>query len=234
MLIIIPARKDSKGIVGKNIKPFRGFPLIEWSFAAAQVLADKLNAQVVCSTNDPEISALIKRHYQDSIQFYNREAKLANDTAGMAEVVLDVCEKFNAHHYTLLQPTSPLRLISDLEKLAQATLENVTAVSCSQPCEQPEDLITLTGNLGTPTISADKTKRRQDRKTQYRFVDGSYYSGATQTLKDTNSFLPKGTHFRTLGTPIGADIDTPFDWAMAEAQHDWLSTEGYDFVRPNR
>jgi len=175
---------------------------------------------------------LVKQRYEGSIQILSRDPKLANDTAGMAEVVLDACGQFNAKRYVLLQPTSPLRLIDDLQNLAQATLEKITAVSCSQPCEHPEDLIALDGNLGTPAICADKTSRRQDRKTAYRFVDGSYYSGSITTLKNTNSFLPIDTHYYTLQTPIGADIDTPFDWAMAQAQHDWLLSEGYDFVWP--
>lgn len=232
MLIIVPARKGSKGIPGKNTKDFHGYALIEWSFAAAKMLAVQLNAKVVCTTDDPEIMELVKQRYEGSIQILSRDPKLANDTAGMAEVVLDACGQFNAKRYVLLQPTSPLRLIDDLQNLAQATLEKITAVSCSQPCEHPEDLIALDGNLGTPAICADKTSRRQDRKTAYRFVDGSYYSGSITTLKNTNSFLPIDTHYYTLQTPIGADIDTPFDWAMAQAQHDWLLSEGYDFVWP--
>ncbi|HBQ36021.1 MAG TPA: hypothetical protein DD729_04155 [Rhodobacteraceae bacterium] len=234
MLIIVPARKGSKGIPGKNTKPFRGFALIEWSFAAAQILARQLKATVVCTTDDPEIAALIDQHYKDSIHLHNRAADLAKDSSGMAAVVLDVCQAFDAKNYVLLQPTSPLRLQDDLQKLAEITLGKTTAVSCSTPCEHPEDIIILNENQAKPAIIADKTNRRQDRKTEYRFVDGSFYSGAVQTLRETNSFLPEDAYYHTLQTPIGADIDTPFDWAMAEAQHDWLIAEGYDFVRPAR
>lgn len=234
MLIIVPARKGSKGIVGKNTKSFCGHPLIAWSFAAAQQIAADLDARIVCTTDDPEIAELIAAQHHGDILLHNRAANLSSDTAGMAEVVLDVCDTLNASHYVLLQPTTPLRLGDDLMRLVQATLAHDTVVSCTNPVEHPEDIITLDGHQGQPAILADKSTRRQDRATQYRFVDGGYYSGIVETLRATNLFLPADTFYQTLTAPAGVDIDTPFDWAMAKAQHDWLSAEGYDFVRPDR
>ena len=234
MLIIVPARKGSKGIAGKNTKSFCGYPLIEWSFAAAKTIAADLDARIVCTTDDPDIADLVTTHYQVDIQLHNRAADLASDTAGMAEVVLDVCDTFKAAHYVLLQPTTPLRLRNDLAALAKATLAHDTVVSCTDPVEHPEDIITLDGTFGTPSIPAPKSNRRQDRAAGYRFVDGAYYSGKANTLRDTNSFLPTDTHYQTLTVPAAVDIDTPYDWQMAKAQHDWLLAEGIDFVRPQR
>lgn len=234
MLIIVPARKGSKGIAGKNFKSFCGHPLIEWSFAAAQQIAADLGARIVCTTDDPEIATLIAARYHDDIQLHDRAAGLASDTVGMAEVVLDVCDTLNASRYVLLQPTTPLRLLDDLTRLVQATLAHDTVVSCTNPAEHPEDLITLDGQQGQPAIDAQKSTRRQDRATQYRFVDGGYYCGQVETLRSQNSFLPADTFYQTLEVPAGIDIDTPYDWALAVATHDWLIAEGYDFVRPNR
>lgn len=233
MLIIVPARKGSKGISGKNTKPFRGHALIEWSFAAAKMIATDLDARIVCTTDDPEIATLVAAH-ADDVLLHNRAADLASDTAGMAEVVLDVCDTHNASRYVLLQPTTPLRLTADLACLVQATLKHDTVVSCTNPAEHPEDLITLDAHQGQPTITAQKSTHRQDRATQYRFVDGCYYSGIVETLRRQNSFLPVDTFYQTLDVPAAVDIDTPYDWAMAETQHDWLTTEGVDFVRPDR
>jgi len=234
MLIIVPARKGSKGIAGKNTKSFCGHPLIEWSFAAARKMAHGLGARIVCTTDDPEIATLIAARYQGDIELHDRAADLANDTAGMAEVVLDVCDAFKAERYVLLQPTTPLRLAVDLTRLVQATLAHDTVVSCTEPVEHPEDIIKLDGHLGQPAIDAQKSTRRQDRATQYRFIDGGYYSGIVETLRGQNSFLPADTFYQTLEVPAGVDIDTQFDWMMAKAQHDWLTAEGYDFVHPNR
>ena len=35
VFIVVPARKNSKRLKNKNIKDFEGFPLFEWSLAAA-------------------------------------------------------------------------------------------------------------------------------------------------------------------------------------------------------
>ena len=233
MLIIVPARKGSKGVVGKNTKSFRGHALIEWSFAAAQSIADDLGARVVCTTDDPDVAALVTGHYGD-VLLHERAADLASDTAGMAEVVLDVCDVQKTDRYTLLQPTTPLRLTADLKRLIKATLAYGTVVSCTDPAEHPEDLITLNDHHGHPAINAQKSRRRQDRVTEYRFVDGCYYSGIVETLRSQKSFLPTDTFYQTLDVPAAVDIDTPFDWVMAEAQHDWLTAEGIDFVQPDR
>lgn len=228
MLIIVPARKGSKGIAGKNTKLFCGHPLIDWSFAAARKIATDLGARIVCTTDDPEILA----RGNSDIRMHNRAAGLASDTAGMAGVVLDVCDTFSASRYVLLQPTTPLRLITDMDALVRATLAHDTVVSCTRPAEHPEDIITLEDQRGHPAIAAPKSARRQDRAAEYRFVDGGYYCGNVEALRTTKSFLPEDTFYQTLSVPAGVDIDTPYDWAMAVATHDWLSAGGYDFVRP--
>lgn len=234
MLVIVPARQGSKGVPGKNIKDFRGVPLVEWSFAAGLAIARDLGAPVVCTTDDAAIGALVQRGYADQVLIHNRAANLASDTAGMAGVVLDVCERFGATRYVLLQPTSPLRLLDDLAVLVRETKAHETVVSCTNPCEHPEDLIVLDGAKGVPAIPAPKSARRQDRATEYRFVDGSYYAGRVNTLRGAGTFLPADTRYHTLSMPAAVDIDTPHDWAMAEAQHDWLQAQGYEFVRPTR
>ena len=233
MLVIVPARQGSRGVPGKNTKEFRGAPLAEWSFAAGLAIARDLGAPVVCTTDDRGIAELVQAKYVDQVLVHNRAAALADDNAGMAGVVLDVCKRFGASRYVLLQPTSPLRLIADLQVLVKETQAHETVVSCSRPCEHPEDLIVLEeAKKGLPAIQAPKSARRQDRVTVYRFVDGSYYAGRVNTLRDTDSFLPADTRYHTLSMPAGVDIDTPYDWAMAEAQHDWLLAQGAEFVRP--
>ena len=177
MLIVVPARKGSKGVPGKNTKPFRGFPLVEWSFASAQYLAGKLNAQIMCTTDDPAISALVTTRYAGRILLRDRPADLAGDNIGMAGVVLDACAQQDAQRYVLLQPTSPLRLQDDLDALSDAIGQFETVVSCTIPSEHPKDLITLSGDRGRSILDAPKTATRQDSHTAYRFVDGALYSG---------------------------------------------------------
>lgn len=58
-LDIIPARRGSKGMPGKNIRDFAGKPLIAWSIEAALGIE---GVTVVVSTDSEEIAGLAKAH----------------------------------------------------------------------------------------------------------------------------------------------------------------------------
>lgn len=55
-LAIIPARKGSKRLPGKNIRPFCGKPLVQWSIEAAQ--ASKSVDRVLVTSDDPEVLSI--------------------------------------------------------------------------------------------------------------------------------------------------------------------------------
>jgi CMP-N,N'-diacetyllegionaminic acid synthase len=60
ILALIPARGGSKGIPGKNIRSFAGFPLIAWSIAAAK--QSELVTRVIVSTDDEAIAAVAREY----------------------------------------------------------------------------------------------------------------------------------------------------------------------------
>ena len=82
-IAVIPARGGSKRIPRKNIKPFRGKPIIAWSIDVAQRSA--LFDRIVVSTDDAEITDVAKR-YGAEVPFI-RPSELANDHAGTIEVI---------------------------------------------------------------------------------------------------------------------------------------------------
>jgi N-acylneuraminate cytidylyltransferase len=82
-IAVIPARGGSKRIPHKNIKPFRGKPMIAWSIEAAR--ASGLFEHVVVSTDDDEIGE-IARGCGAEVPFL-RPPALADDHAGLTEVV---------------------------------------------------------------------------------------------------------------------------------------------------
>jgi len=59
-LALIPARGGSKRIPRKNIRSFRGRPMIAWSIAAAQSAG--CFDRIVVSTDDEEIAAVAVSH----------------------------------------------------------------------------------------------------------------------------------------------------------------------------
>lgn len=112
---IIPLRKDSKGIPGKNKKKMVGRPLFSWVLTEA-IFSD-LDA-VYVYTNDTEIISYVEREYfwTNKVFALLRNEENANDTASTESTMLEFSAQIN-HDYAvlcLLQATSPLTLAADI------------------------------------------------------------------------------------------------------------------------
>ena len=117
MIAIIPARGGSKGLPGKNIKEINGKPLIAYSIEAA--LASSNISKVIVSTDDPEI-------YQTAIKYgasetFLRPKELALDNSLAVDNYIYTLKrlesefKANISKFIVLQPTSPLRKVIDID-----------------------------------------------------------------------------------------------------------------------
>ncbi len=112
---IIPLRKDSKGIPGKNKKKMVGRPLFSWVLTEA--IFSNLDA-VYVFTNDTEIIRYVEREYfwTNKVFALLRNEENANDTASTESTMLEFSAQIN-HDYAvlcLLQATSPLTLAADI------------------------------------------------------------------------------------------------------------------------
>lgn len=216
-LYVIPARGGSKGIPHKNIKLLHGKPLIYYSIDIARSLT---NDEHICvSTDDEEIIKVVS-DYGLKVPFV-RPRELANDTASTNDVLIHALKYYESigKNYTaivLLQPTSPLRLVENVRaavKLYTDDIDMVVSVKLSSSaaviCEEDLD-----GFL-TMTLNKDDV-RRQDVKSYYE------YNGAVYVINPI-SLKEKGlAHFSRIKKSImedinSIDIDTPFDWQLAEA-----------------
>lgn len=100
MKAIIPARGGSKGIFRKNIKLFKGKPLIAWTIEVAL----KSGLEPIVSTEDSEISEVAKKYGATVVE---RPEHLAQDDTSV-EAVLKYHVKEDEDAILLL-PTCPLR-----------------------------------------------------------------------------------------------------------------------------
>ena len=118
MIALIPARCGSKGLPGKNIKKLLGKPLIAYTIEAA--LQSQYVSRVVVSTDCQEIaSEAIK--YGATVTI--RPSELATDSA----LAIDVynfhlkdweLSDLSVESFIVLQPTSPLRTVKNIETQA--------------------------------------------------------------------------------------------------------------------
>ena len=116
ILGLIPARGGSKGIPNKNIIHLNGKPLIAYSIFAAQ--NSQLLSKAIVSTDDEKIAS-IATDLKIPVPFL-RPNNLAQDSSGAIGVIEHAIDFYKNKKeifdfIVYLQPTSPLRLSSDID-----------------------------------------------------------------------------------------------------------------------
>ncbi len=221
-LIIVPARSGSKGIADKNIKLLAGKPLLAWT-AQAILQAQCLDSLAIVSTDSARYAEVAN---QFGLQTpFLRPAELAQDqTSSMAAIGHALQWFANEHGYhpeqvMLLQPTSPFRsstiIKQALELLSQPQVDAV--IGCK---EIYRDLTTLfhsdDGFLKPLSTEKAMQTNRQEIKPLLT-PNGAMYLCKTLALQECKSFYPEHTVPLLMNAVMSLDIDTPEDWAMAEA-----------------
>ena len=222
-LAIIPARGGSKGLPGKNIKKLHGKPLIAWSIEAG--LKSKYLDEVVVSTDYQNITDIAKE-YGASVPFL-RPDYLASDTATSFDAVKHTIDfykdelKKEFDYIVLLEPTSPLREVGDIdlaiEKLLNSNAESIVGISKTED-QNPAFLINKDKNeyISGYENKDMKVLRRQDINDVY-FFEGTIYISEINTLLEKETFY----HENTIGYEVpkykSLEIDDMDDFIMVEA-----------------
>ena len=215
LLALIPARGGSKGIPRKNIRPFCGKPLLQWSIDAA--LGSACVDQVVVSTDDPEI-AQVARACGAEVPFL-RPAELASDTASGVAPVLHALEHLpQVTDVLLLQPTSPLRSSHDIEAIVvlrqQVACES--AVSLTPSAKHPAWMYSLSQDQRLKLLlQLDGAHCRQQLPPVY-VLNGALYLATRALLLREQAFIAPDTVGYVMPAERSVDIDSPLDWQWAE------------------
>ncbi|MES2016803.1 MAG: acylneuraminate cytidylyltransferase family protein [Pseudomonadota bacterium] len=221
ILALIPARGGSKRLPGKNIRVLGGKPLIAWSIELASAIP-AICATLV-STDDPSIAEVSRR--AGALVPWLRPAALSTDTASSVDVVLHALDWYEAQHGSvdgvlLLQPTSPFRsCASVLRGIAAFEAGGGQSVVGVSPCQDhPMWSMRLEGAQLRPFMDgAGLGMRSQDLPPAY-VVNGSFYLITPSRLRAERAFIGEATNALVIDSPQEAlDIDTAWDWALAEA-----------------
>ncbi|MDH5763288.1 MAG: acylneuraminate cytidylyltransferase family protein [Nitrospinota bacterium] len=222
ILAIIPARGGSKRIPGKNLKLLGDKPLIVWSIEVA--LASKSFDRVMVSTEDSKI-AEVSKNFGAEVPWL-RPAHLASDEATSEDVVIDFLNRINTETgampdaLMLLQPTSPFRTVRSIHRAIDLFEKSGgdSIVSVSPPATHPYLCKVLDENGEMKPFIPDQPEihRTQDLPAVYQ-LDGVIYLASTQNILVEKNFYSKHTRGLIIDDPHESiDIDTPFDWLMAE------------------
>lgn len=219
-LWLIPARGGSKGIPGKNIKPFCGESLVGRAVSLALELAS-VKDTVFVSTDSEEIRDIA---VAKGIEIpFLRPPELSSDTASTYSAIIHALKEFNHRgrnfeKVILLQPTSPLRSCDDVKgALALWSPEIDMVVSVTKSAANPYYNLFETDKEGFLKISKGNGEytRRQDAPPVWEYNGAVYVMSVKALSEGPMSGFKKIIPFE-MPLSRSLDLDTPEDWEIAE------------------
>lgn len=220
ILAVIPARGGSKGLPGKNIRPFSGKPLIAWTIMRAS--ASRYLDKVIVSTDDLKISEAACKYGAEAP--FLRPKKLATSSAKIVDVLihaLDFFEKKGSKFdiIMLLQPTSPLRKTEDMDEAIKLLfLQNAQAIVSVCPVEHHplwSNILMRDGRMKNFVIQNTANKNRQELPEYYR-INGAVYLAYSSFLRRHKNFITNRTYAYKMPQARSVDIDTELDFKLAQ------------------
>lgn len=216
-LFVIAARGGSKGLPGKNIRNLCGKPLIAYSIDIARAFVS--DEDICVSTDSQEIIEAVET-YGLKVPFV-RPAELATDTASSNDVLIHAVKFFSDKgkkysRLVLLQPTSPLRTVndvqgainlyrSDIDMVVSVTKSHAPAVLCSDNSEGFVQLYFNKNAVG-----------RQAVPEMYEYNGAVYVINVASLLEKGLGNFTKSVKF-VMNKQNSIDIDDIYDFTLVES-----------------
>ncbi len=225
ILTIIPARSGSKGLRDKNIKVMNGKPLMVWSIE--QALKSELIDRVIVST-DSDNYAKIAEESGAYVPFL-RPSSIANDTATSFEVINHTIEymKSQGEFYDiilLLEPTSPLRTLDDINNglLAILNKDFTSVVSmCRVKSSHPEFMFSSNKDKSINPYKTSVALRRQDVEELY-YLDGNIYASWIEEYQKKKTFCSPNSTYIVTPELRSFEVDDQSDFDLVELIHSYI------------
>lgn len=217
LVAIIPARRGSKGLPGKNIAMLAGRPLIEHTLIHA--LESGCFGEIAVSTDCDSVKDICRRY---PIQVVNRPAEYALDASPIETVVTHYLMSFpvGSHppSFVLLQPTSPLRTSEHIRGAVNLYIESkadsIISV-CALACHPYKTLIVRDGVLSPAFDRSCLAAPRQSLPACVQ-QNGAIYVCKSEMFLREQSFLVGRCLPFYMEEEDSIDIDSPQDLANAE------------------
>ena len=224
---IIPARGGSKRIPRKNIKLFRGKPLLVWSIEKA--IKSKCFTDVIVSTEDEEIANLAISSGAN-VPFL-RPKELSDDFVGTLDVVKFVIKNFNKEikYACCLYATAPMVLTNDLVKSYEEIqiLKDDSLIFTATNFDYPIQRAFVLNSLNKASMIKKNFlfTRSQDLEKTFHDAGQFYWGKKNNWLKAKNMIDENKAYF--LPRWRVQDIDEEEDWLRAEFLYDVIYRENY-------
>jgi len=211
-IAIIPARGGSKAIPKKNIIPFLGQPLIEYTID--QATQSGLIDQTYVSTDDDHIANVSR---DAGAKVIERPDNIADDMASTEDALLHAIDQIQncPDVIVLLQCTSPLRREKDIDSVVQLVTEDEydSALSC---CED-DSFYWNNSDAGAVPINYDPKQRKMRQELEQRYQEnGSIYVMKREILEEEQCRLGGKIGIHEMPRELSFEIDTPEDYRIVE------------------
>lgn len=221
---IITARGGSKRIPRKNIKLFRGKPMIAYSIETA--LNSGLFEMVMVSTDDNQI-AEISKQLGAEVPFI-RSKQTADDYTGTADVMIEVLNDLQKtgkqfDNACCIYPTAPFitkQILDESYKLLiDKKFDSVFPVCAfSYPIQRA---LEINDSKTSMVWEENLNKRSQDLPARYHDAGQFYWTSIQEFLKVKKLFTANSGSI-ILDELQVQDIDNETDWKLAELKHSLL------------
>lgn len=216
---IVPARAGSKGIPGKNLYKLGKYTLLERAIRLAR--SSHYVDSVTVSTDDPEMLRMARECGATAPSL--RPAQLASDSALTVDVVLHVMQESGIKdaYILLLQTTSPLRTLADLDGLCSAFAarcsEADAIVSLTRHDDpHPAKIQKLVGGYVQSYLGGNGGVPRQSLPEVYRF-NGAFYLVDSDIIAAQRTLLPARTLPYLMPAERSINLDHTLDLILLEA-----------------
>ena len=222
IIAVIPARGGSKRLPGKNLRPLAGKPLIAWSIEAA--LASNCIDRVIVSTEDDDIAEAARRYGADVP--FKRPLKLAGDEVMTPPVIRHAVEAMSAdlpssiEFVLTLQATSPLRTGEDIDEVVRIARSNDAdaVISIAKASIHPRHgrVIDSQGRLVPVAEFESLLPLPYQQENAVYYPNGAIYLSTIDSLFAHDTLFPPGTFPYVMDDIRSVDIDTEWDFLIAE------------------
>ena len=221
IVVIIPARSGSKGLVNKNIMDLDGKPLLSWPIESA--LKSKYVDRTIVSTDSEEYSQIAGR-YGAEVPFI-RPRNISHDSSTSIEVIehaINHIDLLALDIVILLEPTSPFTTSSDIDDCLEMFMKNksctsLIGISKSDKFHPDFSLKLNESNFIVNYSDSLSAHISRQKVSNVYYPDGSIYISYINDLMKEKTFY----HDKTIGYLFpkykNIEIDDIYDFRYAES-----------------
>lgn len=220
-MAFIPARAGSERVPGKNIMPLAGHSLIAYTICAAK--QSGIYDRVIVSTDSEKIKE-VALYYGAEVVL--RPVELASSTSPDIEWINHLFSVIGTDFeaFSILRPTSPLRLPSTIQRAWEQfkKMPEIDSLRAVELCHQhPGKMWVLEGNLMKPLLDQSHLEVAW-HASQYKALPKVYVQNSSLEIARTKSVVKYNTREGKIIAPFLTDkyegfaIDYPSDVSLVE------------------